>query len=123
MACDVDQIPVSNAMWSERPNANGMEQVTELLALIDQRRLDGVIVATNFTFQRVQPSKERAHPGYEFRKETDGTREVPEEINRDEAKRHISMMLNLARHLKINDQQRPFHVESLPPRVRVIFFI
>ena len=35
VACDVDQIPVSNAKWSERPNANGMEQVTELLALID----------------------------------------------------------------------------------------
>ena len=66
MACDLDQIPIINARWSERPSANGMEQVIELLALIDRRRLDGVIVATNFTFRRVQPSKERAHPGYEF---------------------------------------------------------
>ena len=66
VACDVDQIPVSNARWSERPSANGMEQVMELLALIDHRRLDGVIMATNFTFWWVQPSKERAHPEYEF---------------------------------------------------------
>ena len=66
VACDVDQIPVSNARWSERPSANGMEQVMELLALIDRRRLDGVILATNFTFRWVQPSKERAHPGYKF---------------------------------------------------------
>jgi sulfur carrier protein ThiS len=51
VACDVDQIPVSNAKWSERPSANGMEKVAELLALIDQRRLDGVIVAINFTFR------------------------------------------------------------------------
>ena len=51
MACDIDQIPVSNSKWSERPDANGMEQVTELLALIDRRRVDGVVVATNFTFQ------------------------------------------------------------------------
>ena len=43
----------------ERSNANGMEQVIELLALIDWRRLDGVIVAMNFTFWRIQPSKER----------------------------------------------------------------
>ena len=50
VACDLDQIPISNARWSERPSANGMEQVMELLVLIDQRRLDGVIVATNFTF-------------------------------------------------------------------------
>ena len=51
MACDIDQIPVSNARWLERPSANGMEQVRELLVLIDQRRVDGVIVAMNFNFR------------------------------------------------------------------------
>ena len=103
MACDVDQIPVSNARGSKRPSTNGMEQVTELLALIDWRRLDGVIVATNFTFRRVQPRKERAHLGYEFQGETDGTWEVPKEISRDEAKWRISMMFSLAGRLRIND--------------------
>ena len=66
VACDIDQIPMSNARCSKRPSASGMEQVRELLALIDQRRVDGVIVATNFTFWQCQPSKERAHPTYEF---------------------------------------------------------
>ena len=51
MACDIDQIPMRNTKWSERPGANGMEQVTELLALIDRRRVDGVIVEMNFTFR------------------------------------------------------------------------
>ena len=82
MACDIDQIPVSNDRWSERPSASGMEQVRELLALIDRRRVDGVIVVMNFTFWRRQPSKERAHPAYEFQGDTDGTREVPELIDR-----------------------------------------
>ena len=50
VACDIDQIPVSNAKWSERLSVIGMEQVTDLLALIDRRRVDGVIVAMNFTF-------------------------------------------------------------------------
>jgi hypothetical protein len=104
VACDVDQIPMSNAKWSERPSVNGVEQVKELFALINQRRLDGVILATNFTFRRVQPSKERAHPRYEFWGETDGTHEVPEEISRDEVKQRISMMFNLTGHLRINDQ-------------------
>jgi len=81
-----------------------MEQVTELLVLIDRRRLDGVIMATNFTFWRVQPSKERAHPRYDFWGETDGTREVPEEISQDEVKRGISTMFNLAGRLRIDDQ-------------------
>ena len=53
VACDVDQIPVSNSKWSERPSSNRMEQVRELLRLIDRRRVDGVIVAMNFTFRRI----------------------------------------------------------------------
>jgi len=81
VACDIDQIPVSNAKWSERPGVNGMEQVKELLTLIKRRRVDGVIVVTNFTFWRCQPSKGRAHPTYEFHGDTDGTREVLEPID------------------------------------------
>jgi hypothetical protein len=42
--CDIDQIPVSNAKWSERPSNQEMEQVHELLALIDRRVLDGIVV-------------------------------------------------------------------------------
>ena len=87
MACDIDQIPVSNTKWSERLGVNVMEQVRELLTLIDQSRVDGVIVAMNFTFRRCHPSKERAHLRYEFRGDTDGTHEVPEPINRDEVMR------------------------------------
>ena len=81
VACDIDQIPMSKAKWLERPGAHGMEQVMELLALIDRRSVDGVVVATNFTFRRCQPTKERAHLKYEFRGDTDGTHEVPEPIN------------------------------------------
>jgi hypothetical protein len=95
VACDIDQIPLSNTRWSERTAANEMDQVRELLALIDRRRLDGVIVASNFVFWRVQPSKERTHPGFEFQGETDGTREVPEEIDQEEAKWRLAMMFNL----------------------------
>jgi hypothetical protein len=52
----------------------------------------------------VDPShKEREHPGYEFWGQTDGTREVLEEIDRDEAKQRISMMFNFTGHLRIND--------------------
>ena len=104
VVCDIDQIPVSNARWWEIPSASGMEQVRELLALIDRRRVDGVIVATNFTFQRCQPSKERAHPAYEFQGDIDGTQEVPKPIGREEVKRRIGVLFNLTWRRKVDDQ-------------------
>ena len=123
MACDIDQIPMSNARWSERPGASGMEQVRELLALIDRRRVDGVIVATNFTFWRCQPSKERAHPAFEFRGDTDGTREVPEPIAREQVKWWIGVLFNLIGHHKVDNQQRAFSVGNLPLAVRVFVLV
>ena len=123
VACDIIQIPVSNARWSERPSVSGMEQVRELLALIDRRRVDGVIVATNFTFRRCRPSKERAHPAYEFRGDTDGTREVPEPIDREEVKWRIGVLFNLTGHHKVDDQQRAFSVGNLPPEARVFVLV
>ena len=66
MQYDVDQVLMSNSKWPERPNSNGMEQVRELLKLINRKKLDGVIVAMNFTFWKIQPYKESAHPRYEF---------------------------------------------------------
>ena len=64
--CDIDQVPVANAMWSKRPGLDGMELVREFLWLINHKRFDRVIVATNFTFRRFQPCKERAHSTFEF---------------------------------------------------------
>jgi hypothetical protein len=51
VACDVDQILVSNSKWLKRLSSNGMEQVRELLRLINRKRLDGVIAVMNFTFR------------------------------------------------------------------------
>jgi hypothetical protein len=97
-----------------------MEQVRELLRLIDCRRVDGVIMAMNFTFYWIQPSKERAHPRFKFRGDIDGTQEVPKEIDRDKAKCRVSMLFNLAGRLSVKDQQWAFSVRNLPPTVRVL---
>jgi hypothetical protein len=94
-----------------------MEQVREILQLIDQRRLDGVIVASNFVLHRVQPCNERAHPGFEFRGDTDGTRKVPKDIDQEEAKQWITSLFNLVGCCRIEDPQRPFTVGNLPPWV------
>ena len=91
--------------------------------LINRRRVDGVIVVMNFTFWRCQPSKERAHPGYEFWGDTDGTHEVPKPIDQDEVMRRIGLLFNLMGHRRIDNQQRAFSVGTLPPRVRVFSLV
>ena len=55
-----------------------MEQVKELLGLIKGVRTNGGLEAVSFIVRRIQPCKERAHPGFEFKGETDDTREKPE---------------------------------------------
>ena len=50
-----------------------MEQVKELLDLIQGVELRGELVAVSFIVRRVQPCKERAHPGFDYRGDNDET--------------------------------------------------
>ena len=52
-----------------------MEQVKELPNFIKGLELRGELVAASFIVRCVQPCKERAHPGFDFRGDDDGTRE------------------------------------------------
>jgi hypothetical protein len=65
VACDVDQILVSDPRWSERTNSNGIEQVRELLVLINCKgSMESLWQQTSPW--RIQPCKQRAHPEFEF---------------------------------------------------------
>ena len=44
---------------------------------------------------------------------------MPEEIKKDEVKRHIAMLFNLSVHTAIRDQQRAYNITSLPPAVMI----
>jgi len=61
-----------------------MEQVKELLDLIKGLELRGELVAARFIVRRVQPCKQRAHPGFDFRGDDDGTRESMEWLMKKE---------------------------------------
>ena len=50
----------------------------ELLDLIKGLELRGELVAATFIVRRIQPCKERAHPGFDFRGDNDGTQERTE---------------------------------------------
>jgi len=59
-----------------------MEQVRELLDLIKGVEIRGELVATSFIVRRVQPCKERAHPGFEYRGDDNRTRERTERLTK-----------------------------------------
>jgi len=74
--CDTDHISENQRSWSEMPRSADMEQVKELLSIIQVVKTNGGLVALSFIAHRVQPCKDRAHPSFEFKGETDGTREM-----------------------------------------------
>ena len=65
------------------PSSADTEQVRELLGLIKGMKANGGLVVVSFIVRRIQPCKERAHPAFEFKGETDGTREISEMLSRD----------------------------------------
>ena len=65
------------------PSSTNMDQVRELLNLIKGVKTNGGLVAASFIVSCIHPYKERAHPAFEFKGETDGTRERLEMLSRD----------------------------------------
>ena len=81
--CDVDQIPENQRSWSEKLNSADMEQVKELLELMRGMKMSGVVVVVTFILRRVQPCKERAHAGFDFKGDNDGTWEKTKNLTKE----------------------------------------
>ena len=82
--CDIDQIPENQKSWSKKSTRGDMDQVKELLGLMKGMKMNGVVVAVSFIVRRIQPYKERAHAGFDFKGDTDGTWERTEMLLRDD---------------------------------------
>ena len=80
ICCDVHHIPENQKSWSEIPNSANMEQVRELLDLLKGVEISSELVAVSFIVRRIQPCKERAHPGFDYRGDDDDTRERTERL-------------------------------------------
>ena len=64
----------------EKPSSANMDQVRELLGLIRGIKMNGVLVVASFIVRCIQPYKERAHTGFNFKGDTDGTWERMERL-------------------------------------------
>ena len=59
----------------------------ELLNLIKGMKINSGLVAASFIVRHVQPYKERAHMGFDFKGDTNDTRERMERLMRDDMMR------------------------------------
>ena len=91
----------------------------ELLALIKGVRTNGGLVAVSFIVRRVQPYKERAHQAFEFKGETDDTRERSEMLSRNVCEERAAELFALFSSFNMSGYTKPFNYKNLPPQVNI----
>ena len=84
-----------------------------------QNNLNRVGVAINFVCRRIQLSKERVHPAYEYVGDEDTTWEAPERISSDVTYARLLELFSTNTQLNNVGQQRAYNITNPPPRVRV----
>ena len=107
----------------EKPNSADMEQVMELLDLIRGMEIRGELVATSFIVRCVQPCKERAHPGFNYKGDDDGTRERPERLTKKDVMGRAVELFASNISFVWSKQMRAFNCSYPPPEVIISIFI
>ena len=96
-----------------------MEQVKEILNLIHGVELRGELVAASFIVRRVQPCKERAHLGFYYRGDDDGTRESTEWLSRKEMISQATELFTSNASFSWPKETKAFNCTNLPPQVTI----
>jgi len=94
-----------------------MEQVMELLDLIKGLELRGELVAASFIVRRIQPCKERAHPGFYFRGDNYGTRECTERLMKKEVTDRARELFTSNVSFSWPKDTKAFNCTNPPPQV------
>ena len=117
--CDVHHIPKNQKSWSEKPNSADMEQVRELLDLIKGVEMSGELVAVSFIVRRIQTCKERAHPGFDYRGDDDGTQERTKRMSRKDVLERATELFAPNASFSMSRQTKAFNCLNLPPQVTI----
>ena len=115
ICCDIDHILESQKSWSEKPSSANMEQVRELLNLIKGVEINSGLVAASFIVHRVQPCKERAHAGYDFKGDNNGTRESTGRLSKEEVLERAIELFAPNALFNVSKLTRAFNYMNLPP--------
>ena len=96
-----------------------MEQVRELLGLIKGTKMNSGLVVASFIVRRIQSCKERAHAGFDFKGDTDGTRERTERLTRDDVLERAIVLFTPNASFSVSGQTRAFNCTNPPPQVNI----
>ena len=116
--CDIDQILENQRSWSEKLTSANMEQVKELLKLMRGMKMSGVVVAVNFILHRIQPYKERAHAGFDFKGDTNGTQERTKNLTKEAVLCRATELFAPNVSFSMPRQLRAFNCTN-PPQVKI----
>ena len=100
-----------------------MEQVRELLNLIKGVEINGELVAASFIVRHIQPYKERAHPGFDFKGDDDGTREKTERLTRKDVLERTTELFAPNASFSVSRQTRAFNCTNPPPQVTILIVL
>ena len=102
-----------------------MEQVRELLNLIKGVKMNDGLVAARFIVRRVQPCKERAHVGFDFKGDNDGTRESTGRLTKDEVLEQAIELFAPNASFSVSKQMSTFNCINPPPQVNtpIVLFL
>ena len=91
----------------------------ELLDLIKGVEINGGLVVASFIVHHVQPCKERAHPGFDFKGDDDGTRERMERLTRNDVLEWAIEQFAPNTSFSTPRPSRAFNCTNLPPQVPI----
>ena len=77
------------------------------------------LVAASFIVRCVQPYKERAHVGFDFKGDTDGTRERMERLSKDDVLERAVGLFAPNASFSVSGQTRAFNCTNPPPQVNI----
>ena len=117
--CNVDHIPESQKSWSEKPSSADMEQVRELLDLIKGMEISGGLVAASFIVCHVQPCKERAHWGFNFKGDDNDAWERTGRLTRNDVLEQAIELFAPNASFSMLRQTRAFNCTNPPPQVTI----
>ena len=95
----------------------------ELLGLIKGVKTNVGLVVVSFIVCRIQPCKERAHAGYDFKGDMDGSWKRMEMLSRDDVQERATELFAPFALFNVSGMMRPFNCKNPPPRVTISFVL
>ena len=96
-----------------------MEQVKELLELMRGMKMSRVVVAVNFILCRIQPCKERAHAGFDFKGDTDGTWERMKNLTKEAVLHRATELFTPNMLYTVLGKSKRFNCTNSPPQAKI----